>query len=75
LTVSIAASGAAKRRDTLGLSIAETTPICTAKLTAEDNNPGACFEFATSSTPAVRLAREPANRLSSPFFVRIENIF
>ncbi len=46
----------------LGLSIAETIAnLHGFKLTVEDNNPGARFELrATSSAPAVRLAREPA---------------
>jgi hypothetical protein len=45
----------------LGLSIAETIAnLHGFKLTVEDNNPGARFELrATSSAPAVRLAREP----------------
>ena len=46
----------------LGLSIAETIAnLHGFKLTVEDNNPGARFELrATSSAPAVRLAREAA---------------
>jgi signal transduction histidine kinase len=46
----------------LGLSIAQTIAnLHGFKLTVEDNNPGARFELrATSSTQAVRLAREPA---------------
>ena len=46
----------------LGLSIAETIAnLHGFKLTVEDNKPGARFELrATSSAPAVRLAREPA---------------
>jgi signal transduction histidine kinase len=46
----------------LGLSIAETIAnLHGFKLTVEDNNPGARFELRpTSSTPAVKLAREPA---------------
>jgi signal transduction histidine kinase len=46
----------------LGLSIAETIAnLHGFKLTVDDNHPGARFELrATSSAPAVRLAREPA---------------
>ena len=46
----------------LGLSIAETIAnLHGFKLRVEDNNPGARFELrATSSAPAVKLAREPA---------------
>ena len=67
LTVSIAASEAAQTPGHgLGLSIAETIAnLHGFKLTVEDNNPGARFELrATSSAPAVRLAREPRDEFA-----------